>query len=307
MPLALKHSWAGKRRQRRIASAARTRTRSHTHTAFSAAGAGGAGAGVSRPDRQPRTSYWGKPSCATHSATSSALQVRKGQTGRAPPAPSGSGCGPSATPGPAGPGRGSIGSIPGPPRQRVFPGPRYRGNHHFREVPLLLPSASPSLLPGTPPAPRGSAELNTDWLRCRGGRLRHEHRGATISLRPGSHALARVFPPTPPPLGCFRPPAEPCPCRTRSPPPPAPAPSPRAATPRPGVPQVRPGQGRGQPVFSVGLTGRVSFRGGFARFCRRSRVCGWQRPVPGLSGDGRAVVSPPAAAGVAPVHGEGGQ
>lgn len=31
MPLALKHSWAGKRRQRRIASAARTRTRSRTH------------------------------------------------------------------------------------------------------------------------------------------------------------------------------------------------------------------------------------------------------------------------------------
>lgn len=101
-------------------------------------------AGVSRPGRQPRTSYWGKPSCTTHSATSSALQDRKGQTG--PPAPSGSGCGPSATPGPAGPGRGSIGSIPRPPGQRVLPGPRYPGNHHFLEVRPVLPSATPSLL-----------------------------------------------------------------------------------------------------------------------------------------------------------------
>lgn len=48
MPLALKHSWAGKRRERRIASAttaplALAHAHARTHTEFSAAGPGGAG------------------------------------------------------------------------------------------------------------------------------------------------------------------------------------------------------------------------------------------------------------------------
>lgn len=122
-------------------------------------------------------------------------------------------------------------------------------------------------------------------------------------------------PPAPATLGCFRPPAEPCPCRMRSPPPPAPGPSPRAPTPRPGAPQVRAGQGRGQPggaCLALALRGEFPSRGGFFRFWRRSRVSGWQLPavavlcplrtaaprvppavpaVPGLRGEGRAVVS----------------
>lgn len=113
MPLALKHSWAGKRRERDRPLPLPPPCRSHTHTELSATAPGGAEGGVSRPGRQPRTWYWGKPSCATHSATSSALQVRKGQTARGPPPPSGSGCGLSAVPVAAGPGRGSTGPIPG--------------------------------------------------------------------------------------------------------------------------------------------------------------------------------------------------
>lgn len=142
----------------------------------------------------------------------------------------------------------------------------------------LLPW-QPSLPGGAPPSPfrhslpavslqaaRAPAELNVDWLRCREGRLRDEHRGATISPRPGSHALARVFPS--PALGCFRllrsgrPPAEPCPCRTRSPPPPAAAASPRPATPRPGAPQVRAGLGRaGLARAGQGAARRLMFAG----------------------------------------------
>ncbi|XP_032546991.1 protein TMED8 isoform X1 [Chiroxiphia lanceolata] len=64
-----------------------------------------------------------------------------------------------------------------------------------RRTPFSLPPPPPRCQPATPPAPHGSAELDADWLRCRGGRLRNEHQGATISLLPGSHAPARVFPP----------------------------------------------------------------------------------------------------------------
>lgn len=142
MPLALKHSWGGKRRERRIAlchyrpPAALTRT-------LSSGGAEGGGfpPGPAAPHlvlgeaelRHPLSHFLGAPGQEGEDGTWSprALGLRLRPFSRSRP-------------------RGTRARLhrlhPRPPRQRVFSGPCYLGNHRFLQVLPLLPSATPSLL-----------------------------------------------------------------------------------------------------------------------------------------------------------------
>lgn len=87
------------------------------------------------------------------------------------------------------------------------PSPGRRGSASFwAHVPMATASSwgggsvhPVGLQSRLPPAPGGSAELVFAWLRRRGGRLRDEHRGTTLSLLLGARVPARLLPRPPPP------------------------------------------------------------------------------------------------------------
>lgn len=206
MPLVLKHSW--KRREGRVGRGQRVALghyrlprpqRSHTltHAEFRAAGSGG-GEGVCFPPG-PGAPHLVLGEAELHDPLGHLRGApgQEGEGGPRPPRTVGLELRPLGRPRPHGPRArlhrrrpqaAAVARPSGPTFPWQPPLPGGGGSVH----PVGLQSR-------LPPAPGGSAELVFAWLRRRGGRLRDEHRGTTLSLLLGARVPARLLPRPPPP------------------------------------------------------------------------------------------------------------